>query len=285
MTNASTRTMGSILSTCLVGAVTLTASTLTARVASADDDPFEVRWELDVPLGAAAALAGGSMHLLQDELVAERCGLDCDPNRVNAFDATTLGTYSEAASIGGNVLVTANVVLGPTVALISAIDADHPDRFMHFAEDVTLLGQTLGLSVFVHQLTAFATQRPRPYVYASSLSPALRDDANSYLSFYSGHTANGFAVATATSYLFMRRNPESPWVVPLWTMSHGLAALQGYLRVASGFHYWSDVLVGAAMGSALGLAVPWLHELPDSEIALTPMPLRGGAALAVSWHR
>ena len=94
MTNASTRTMGSILSTCLVGAVTLTASTLTARVASADDDPFEVRWELDVPLGAAAALAGGSMHLLQDELVAERCGLDCDPNRVNAFDGIIAGYSS-----------------------------------------------------------------------------------------------------------------------------------------------------------------------------------------------
>lgn len=261
---------------------------VSTSVARADDarDAFDVRWELDIPIGAAAALAGGTMHLLQDELVSDRCGAQCDPDRVNGFDATTIGSYSEPASIGGNVLVSVNVALGPAVALASALDADHPDRFLHLAEDVTLLGQTLGLSVFVHQLTAFATQRPRPYVYRASLSPALRDDANSYLSFYSGHTANGFAVATATSYLFMRRNPASPWIAPLWTMSHGLAALQGYLRVTSGFHYWSDVLVGAAVGSALGLAVPVLHEVSgDATVALTPIPLRSGAALALTFQR
>jgi membrane-associated phospholipid phosphatase len=39
-----------------------------------------------------------------------------------------------------------------------------------------------------------------------------------------------------------------------------VAALTGYLRIAGDKHYMSDVLTGAAVGSAIGYMVPRLHR-------------------------
>ncbi|HSO97525.1 MAG TPA: phosphatase PAP2 family protein [Solirubrobacteraceae bacterium] len=62
------------------------------------------------------------------------------------------------------------------------------------------------------------------------------------LSFPSGHAASAFAFATAASR-------ELPAAGPLLT---GLAASVAYSRVYLGVHYPSDVLAGAALGTAFG---------------------------------
>jgi hypothetical protein len=47
-----------------------------------------------------------------------------------------------------------------------------------------------------------------------------------------------------------------------------LAAATGYLRIAADSHYFSDVLVGAAVGTAVGLLVP--HLLHKERVPLPP---------------
>jgi len=261
-----------------MAAITFAPATARADEGAADVDAFDVRWELDVPIATAAGLVGGTLHLFREELVVDRCAPSCDGDAVNVLDATTLGTYSGAAHDAGTVLISASLLLAPGSALLGALASHGDSRWEQALEDTVLLAEALGVSLFAHQLTAFTAQRPRPYAYGEGAPEALRSGANSYLSFYSGHTANSFAMATAASYLFTRRHPDSPWVVPLWTFSHGLATLQGYTRVASGYHFWSDVLVGAAVGSAIGLTVPILHE---HSIRLAPQPSPGSAGLSV----
>lgn len=254
-----------------------------------DEDAFEVEWAIDVPVAIAGGLAGGAMHLLQDELVPvpARCArpgaaTPCDGEALNALDATVRGRYSAPAHTVGNVLLASAMVLGPTVSVLGAIGGEHDDAWLHALEDAVIIGEVLGVSVFVHQATVFATRRPRPYAYGNTAPAALRAGADAYLSFYSGHTANAFAVASASSYLFTRRHPNSPWVVPLWTFSHGLAVLQGTSRVMAGYHFWSDVLVGAAVGSSLGLAIPYLHQSAVSDqVGFSVMPVPGGAAASL----
>ena len=64
-------------------------------------------------------------------------------------------------------------------------------------------------------------------------------------SFPSGHSASGFAFATAVGL-------EIPWLAfPL----RALAAAVAYSRVHTGVHYPGDALVGSLAGSAVGLAV------------------------------
>lgn len=267
---------------------TVVALTTLASPALADDvDAFDVRWEIDLPVTAAAAITGGAMFILKDELVpeGERCAPACDRDAINGFDATVRGRYSAGAHTAGNVLVSTSIALGPAVALLGALGSDHPDRWQHALEDVALVAEVLGVSVMVHQITAFATRRPRPYAYGTTAPLETRTGPDAYLSFYSGHTANAFAVASATSYLFMRRHPDSPWALPLWTFSHGLAAWQGASRVMAGYHFWTDVLVGAFVGEALGLAIPALHETGSDLPTVTAAPTTGGATLQLrsSW--
>jgi membrane-associated phospholipid phosphatase len=51
----------------------------------------------------------------------------------------------------------------------------------------------------------------------------------------------------------------------------GVGFMEGSARVASGRHFYSDVLVGAAAGTAIGTLIPYIHERNKrSKISITP---------------
>jgi membrane-associated phospholipid phosphatase len=92
-------------------------------------------------------------------------------------------------------------------------------------------------------------------------------------------------MATATSRIFMIRHPDSDWVLPLWLGAEALAATTAVLRVEAGKHFWSDVAVGALVGSAVGYLVPELHvrEHQTGSVArVAPMVVDDGGALVFS---
>lgn len=67
--------------------------------------------------------------------------------------------------------------------------------------------------------------------------------------FISAHAANSFGVATLVGFIFYKRWATIGMLV--W------AAFVSYSRIYLGVHYPGDVLVGAVVGSAIGIAV-WL---------------------------
>ncbi len=253
---------------------------------------MEVHWEVDVPVGVGAFAIGGTMQLLRDELVQTRCAPSCPRDRVNGLDAVTLGRYSELGHHAGNAFVSTSIALPLAIGALQ-VAAGEQD-WLSFAQDTALVAQSLAVTVMLHQIVAFTTQRPRPYAYNDSIDPALLDNANTYLSFYSGHTANAFAEATSYGYLYTLRHGGGPRTAAVWTLGMGLAAMQGYLRVTSGYHYLTDVLVGAAAGTAAGLLIPWLHTTGESGskaasflpkgITPTAVPVAGGSAVGVAGY-
>ncbi len=266
--------------------VALASCALLVAPRSAAEEPFEIAWEIDVPVVVAGFALGGSLQLMKEELVTTRCSPSCVDAHVNALDRTTLGTYSEGAAVAGDVLVGINLGLPLLLGAIDNLSSDRPAAGL--VRDTLILAETSAITVAIHQLTAFAAQRPRPYTYNTALDPSLLSSANSYLSFYSGHTANSFAMASAYSYMFTVRHPSSRWTPAVWALTHGLAALEGYGRVASGFHFWTDVLVGAAIGSTVGLVVPWLHRRAGSVRRawyLVPMVSGNSAGAALSFSQ
>jgi membrane-associated phospholipid phosphatase len=66
-------------------------------------------------------------------------------------------------------------------------------------------------------------------------------------SFPSGHATMSFALAALLGALHPRLR------VPLYALAAVIAVSRPYL----GVHYWLDVAAGAALGTALGLAVAW----------------------------
>ncbi|KAI1705103.1 PAP2 superfamily domain-containing protein [Ditylenchus destructor] len=77
------------------------------------------------------------------------------------------------------------------------------------------------------------------------------------LSFYSGHSAFSFYAAWYTTFYLQARlfRPlYSRLVLPVLQFAlFGGAAYVAYTRVSDYKHHWSDVLVGAIMGSAIGI--------------------------------
>ncbi len=248
-----------------------------------DAGPISVNLGVDLPLLIGAGTLGGSLFALREQFVTDRCAPNCDAQYVNSLDRNTLGDFRPDAATAGDILIAVN--LGLPLAFDFAYQRSVGAPWSDFLSDGLIVSETLAINMALHQLVSITTQRPRPFAYRADLDPARAERADTYLSFYSGHTANSFAVATATSYLFSTRYPKSSWRIPLWTVTHGLAAIEGYTRLTAGYHHFTDVFVGAVVGSAVGLIVPALHRTASYEgtARIMPMPVAGGALLSVAW--
>lgn len=82
---------------------------------------------------------------------------------------------------------------------------------------------------------------------AGRVRPGDTDDKNRFFengndSFYSGHTAQAFTIATVISEMYKEDYPLVPWV------AYGMATVTAYARVHDNAHWASDVIMGAVAG-------------------------------------
>lgn len=122
-----------------------------------------------------------------------------------------------------------------------------------------MYAETFLLANGIKELTKTFVYRPRPYMYFEGYPQKKIDEGDWDDSFFSGHTTLAFAGAAFTSYVFGKYHPDSPWRFAVTAGTYTLAAATGIMRVAGGNHFATDVLVGAAVGTACGILVPWLH--------------------------
>jgi membrane-associated phospholipid phosphatase len=151
-----------------------------------------------------------------------------------------------------------------------------------------LYGEAISANLFVHSLTKYLVQRPRPYNYHSD--PRVAEWAreagkDSHVSFYSGHASTSFAAAVAGSYLFASGAADREIKAMVWLFEVTLASATANLRVRAGRHFYSDVVTGAIVGSAIGFLVPALHA--DERGLYQPsglewMALAGGVVLGTA---
>jgi membrane-associated phospholipid phosphatase len=181
-----------------------------------------------------------------------------DRSEVNALDRTVIGNDAGWASSLSDVTLYGAMSLPYAALLIDA--AGRGGDWAGLGADALVLTKTYAVNALVCGLVKQMARRPRPYMYDPNASDEQREANNSHRSFFSGHTSISFSLATSYSYLFTLRHPDSPYLLPVWLGSHALAGTTAVMRVLAGKHFWSDVMVGALVGSAIGLAVPWLHR-------------------------
>ncbi|MGC8594549.1 MAG: phosphatase PAP2 family protein [Candidatus Kryptoniota bacterium] len=125
---------------------------------------------------------------------------------------------------------------------------------------LTKTGYTVdtGIMIGVTEASAFAVyyvmknvifRRERPYAALSNVHTMHIDSADKY-SMPSGHSTAAFAIATTLAL----RYPKPYVYIP----AYAWAILVGYGRIYMGLHYPSDVIAGAALGSASAIAVSLL---------------------------
>lgn len=149
--------------------------------------------------------------------------------------------------------------------------------------DALLVVQAVLVAMSLVQVSKFATARERPFVarLPEEQKPLAANPRDNNMSFFSGHTALAFALATAAGTVGQLRGYRLGWLA--WAIGLPLAAAAGVLRMVADKHWFSDVVFGAAVGAAAGYFVPTLFHAGPGEapprVTVAPMPM--GLAVAV----
>jgi membrane-associated phospholipid phosphatase len=171
------------------------------------------------------------------------------------FDDRLKGRYSPGAAELSNILLTADVVAPGALFLGSGLNRATGARMVVYAE--TILVQ-FALDAMVKPWVG----RPRPYVYSDDptvVAYAQGKGRDSHFSFYSVHASTSFSASVAGAYLYAQSTSDTNARAAVWGVELALAAATSDLRTRAGQHFYSDVLVGASIGSTLGVLIPYLH--------------------------
>ncbi len=262
------------LATALLAALAAAAPAASSPPAAAGDPAdappppravYRLHPRADAAVMSAAALAISVPSLLAREIIRERC--PCDPATVNRFDRGAIGNHDRFSDVASDVTVLLAMGAPP---LLDLADVGAGDAW---AADVAVFAETLLVNGALVEAAKYLVQRPLPRTYAGD--PALVGSPGGYRSFWSGHTSTAFAALGASAYTLRLRHGERGWP---WIAAAAIGASVAVERVAAGRHFPSDVIVGAAVGSAVGIGVPWLHAAPRAPVAIVP----GRRSLAIA---
>jgi membrane-associated phospholipid phosphatase len=241
--------------------------------AAAQGSGYDLRynWRVDVPITAVATTIWILSDVFESKLMRKDCGwCDRDSNgksTLNGLDSSVRDglkwSNPKTADTASNVLDQG--IMPATVLGLTALASYHDDRIRDFPVDALIILESVTLALNLNQLTKMAVGRERPFVHAMPADQRgqTANPSDNNTSFYSGHTTRAFSLAVATGTVaWLRGYRWAPWI---WAAGLTVATSIGYLRMAADKHYFTDVFVGAVMGSTFGFGVPYLFHGRTSE--------------------
>ena len=237
---------------------------------------FQLNPVTDSILFGTGLALNGTSFIIEKTSTARSPVFPFNLDDVNAFDRKLAFPYSSSL----HKISTISCVTGILTPALLAFTTDSSEWFTIGAMYV----ETFLLANGIKELTKALVYRPRPYMYFEGYPQKKIDEGDWEDSFFSGHTTLAFTGAAFTSYVFAKYNPDSPWRFAVAGGTFALAAATGIMRVAGGNHFATDVLVGATVGTACGVLVPFLHTLgagqnkgnSSSSLTVQAMPLGVG---------
>jgi len=290
------------ISTCCCSALVLLALTLSSGLAEAQhasslgvpDSESEVRWnprwskfglENYITTGSAIGVAFATLAIppVEDRWRTEN---DFDNEMRSALRSDTLIGRNHARD-ASDVLLTVSInqlLLDTLVVSWWAHDQ------LEVATQMALIDvETIAINSAINGLVASIASRERPYrdQCVGDNATELLDCRSSkrYRSYYSGHTSTAFAVAGLTCmhhYHLPLYGGGAPDAL-VCAGSYLAAGATGLMRIVADQHWTSDVVTGAALGTATGLLVPYMMhyrtgdmpavaELSALNLRLAPTP-------------
>ena len=186
------------------------------------------------------------VHLKKNEYNPE----DWDKDDISTLEQLFMNPYSKPLHIVG----TGTMLLAMATPAVFAVMPSN-----EWLTIGTMYLETMLISNGIKEWIKLLVYRARPYMYFDGYPQDKLEDGDWNCSFPSGHTTMSFAGAAFTTMVFCQCFPDSNWKYAVAGISFGIAAITGGLRMASGNHFLTDVLVGAILGTACGFAVPYMH--------------------------
>jgi membrane-associated phospholipid phosphatase len=245
-----------------------------AAPASASEPPVPLRYDLavDGAVTAAAVAVWLGTELAKPSLAPSRCRV-CEPGALDAAAREAVVWRAPArARRASDVLAFGLLPAGVAAHQLAA--AGHAGDVEAGLVDLLLVAEAAALTADLTQAAKYGVGRRRPGVLHAEPGRAPTPDDD--LSFFSGHTSLAFSLAAGAGTVSELRGYRSaPWV---YAGGFALAAAVGWLRMAGDAHWLTDVLAGAAVGTAVGIGVPRLLH-PREPAAGAGQPGAAPAAL------
>ena len=232
----------------------LFAGILLAHSITLAQQPFELKGGREAAWGSGVmpvSPAGVLVPDRSDELFERH--RHTDRTRIPAFDRVEAFNWSPRAHRTSNIVFYSTMALslaGPVLAYAN----DEPGVPM------ALVGESFLLSAGLTGMTKALVHRPRPYVFNPDVPESIKREREAYLSFWSGHAANTSALCVSSAMLIDRSQADAGVRAAVWAGAVAVPLVIGWLRVRSGRHFPSDVLVGCLAGAVTGFVVPYFHR-------------------------
>ena len=197
---------------------------------------------------------------------------------LNAIDKLTAGRYSAGWSTASDI-----GLYGLAGAAAVTLVAD--EGFLYALNDGVVVGEATLSAAALGSIMTLAAGRPRPFMYGTNAPLSLRESGNGGLSFISSHTSESFALVTSLFVTEHRLHPEKTWPYYLLGGGLGVASFVATARVMSGYHFITDVVGGAIVGSSVGVLITSVHKSPVKVVPVTNHDAMGnlsGAGLGLS---
>lgn len=242
---------------------------------------FDAR--VDVPVGAVLGGAGIALVVARPLLASTTCHFSCTPGEVLGIDALARearwSNVSTAHTLGNIVGYGGLPTLAFASGLVGALEGQSKTEVF---QDTWIIAEAFALAHVLESIFKYTVGRARPDTTFAAPGTVVEDPSDRYTSMVSGHATAAFAVAVATGTVATLRGRHSaPW---LWAAGVSIAVASSYLRIAGDRHYLTDVLGGAALGTAMGFAVPLLFHGRTLPVTVAPWGSAAGGGLALSGH-
>lgn len=251
------------------------SAVLSAAPSTRAAEPDLARANRDLVVAGSAAAAWIALELAKGELAPPSCRV-CGGNTFDdAARRAFVWSHADRARRSSDLL--AFGVLPAAAAGYTLLSARNGPGVREGWWDLAYVAEAGALAASLTSVVKLAVGRQRPFAVHGNWTEADRKpEPDDNLSFWSGHTALTFAIATSAGTIAsMRGRAEAPWI---WTIGIVAASTAGWLRIAGDKHHLTDVLAGAAVGTTFGIGVPrLLHGRRDGDggvsAALVPLPL------------
>lgn len=142
----------------------------------------------------------------------------------------------------------------PSTLLLFENGRSEIDRGLH------MYLQTAFLNFAVTNIAKSSVRRNRPFVYNPDAPLHMKFQRDARFSFFSGHTSTTASFCFFTASMVQAYSTNRTGKTLAWVGAAVLPAITGYLRMRAGKHFFSDVVVGYAVGAAIGIGVPLIHR-------------------------
>ena len=186
---------------------------------------------------------------------------------INKLDQNLMSSYNDNLESASDILL-GSFILGSVFA--SPYIVNNKNEFVTLG---IMYFEVLSINLGINMFAKYIVDRPRPLLYDTKLDneEKLLNAQDNNMSFYSGHTTMAFATAFFISTVYSDLNSESNFIPIIWTGSMLCATGVATLRMTAGMHFFTDVITGAIISSAITYGIVKLHKKrKDSKLSISP---------------